>query len=309
MKKPKLLFLIGPTGSGKSELAIMLAKSLKGEIVSCDSMLVYKGMDIGTAKPTKTEQKGVRHHCMDLITPRQKITVYKYRKVALKVIGQIVARKQVPIIVGGSGLYVKAIIDGVASQPGKTTKIRQKLEKLEAKYGWAYLYKKLKKIDPKRASEILPNDKRRTIRALEIYEAFGKKPSEWRLQTETLEDLGYSYKIFGLQRDRAKLYDRINARVASMIAKGFVDEVKKLRKTGFSVTSRQAIGYCEILKFLDQELSLKEAVELTQKRSRHLAKKQLTWFRRDPKINWLAVSEDKKALHAVKEKILMSYGR
>ncbi len=304
MRKPKLLFLIGPTGSGKSELAVEIAKSLKGEIISCDSMLVYKGMNIGTAKPTKLEQKGIRHHCMNLITPRQKISVYQYRKSALKAIEQIIARKRLPIIVGGSGLYVKAITDGIASQSGKTAQHRRKLEKLEAKYGWAYLYKRLQKIDPKRASEILPNDKRRTIRALEIYETFGKKPSEWREETETLEDLGYSYQIFGLARDRAKLYERINARVLRMIENGLIEEVKRLRKTGFSMTSKQAIGYCEILAYLNQQLTLEQAVELIQKRSRHLAKKQLTWFRRNDRIEWIEVLDNKNALQKAKQSIL-----
>jgi len=296
--------LIGPTGSGKSDLAVLLAKSLKGEIVSCDSMLLYKGMNIGTAKPTKAEQKGVRHHGIDLITPRQKLTVYKYRQTALKAIEGILKRRHLPIIVGGSGLYIKALLDGIASQPVKTTKIRKQLEGLEARKGALYLYEQLKQVDPKRASELLPTDKRRIIRALEIYEAFHQKPSEWRLETETLEDLGYSYTIFGLERDRAKLYERINRRVDRMIQMGLINEVKRLKKSGFSVTSRQAIGYSEILAYLDGKITLPEALELTKKRSRHLAKKQLTWFRKENRIKWIQLDDSRSAVSRAKSNIL-----
>lgn len=296
--------MIGPTGSGKSDLAVLLAKSLKGEIVSCDSMLLYKGMNIGTAKPTKAEQKGVRHHGIDLITPRQKLTVYKYRQTALKAIEGILKRRHLPIIVGGSGLYIKALLDGIASQPVKTTKIRKQLEGLEARKGALYLYEQLKQVDPKRASELLPTDKRRIIRALEIYEAFHQKPSEWRLETETLEDLGYSYTIFGLERDRAKLYERINRRVDRMIQMGLINEVKRLKKSGFSVTSRQAIGYSEILAYLDGKITLPEALELTKKRSRHLAKKQLTWFRKENRIKWIQLDDSRSAVSRAKSNIL-----
>lgn len=287
---PAILFLVGPTGCGKSDLGIRLAKKLNGEIVSCDSMLVYRGMNIGTAKVPVKARQGIRHHLMDLITPKQKFSVADYRRETLRVIADIIKRGKIPIVVGGSGLYLRALVDGIADQPVNTAKFRKKLERDAVRHGLSYLYQRLKRVDPVRAKEILPTDARRIIRALEIYDALKLKPSAWQKTAQGLDALGYAYQLVGLVRDRAELYERINQRVDSMMASGFVREVRRLKRAGFSLTSRQAIGYSEVLKYLSGEMTYEDVVAMIKQRSRNLAKKQLTWFRREKRIRWISVS-------------------
>ena len=289
---PQIVFLVGPPGSGKSEIAVKLAKELNGEIISCDSMLVYRGMNIGTAKLTLRERGGVRHRLIDLKNPRQHFTVSEYRKLALQVIDQILKRNHLPIVVGGSGLYVQALIDGLVPETGKTKKIRTALEKKLEKYGWKKLFRELKSIDPERASEILPGDGRRIVRSLEIYEAYKIKPSIWRKKRVGLNALGFDWVMIGLMRERPELYGRINQRVMAMIEKGLIREVKYLSKSGLSKTACQAIGYSEILAYLKGRMSLEEAILTIQTRSRHLAKKQLTWFRKDKRIHWIEIGDN-----------------
>ena len=304
--KPNILFLVGPTGSGKSELAISLAKVLNGEIISCDSMLVYRGMNIGTAKLNREEREGIKHYLIDLKNPRQQFSVSEYRKRALEAIRKILDRKRLPIVVGGSGLYVQALIDGLVPESNKTAKTRKKLEEKLKRYGISYLYKRLKKIDPERACEILPSDSRRIIRALEIYETYHTKPSEWRKKRVALQELGHTWTMIGLMRDRQELYERINHRVERMIAKGFIREVKRLSKQGFSKTARQAIGYLEISQYLKNKISLDKAIEETKKRSRHLAKKQLIWFRKEKRIKWIFVPKH-SSLNEVKNSVVNTW--
>ena len=284
---PQILFLVGPTGSGKSELAIQLAKTLKGEVISCDAMLVYRGMNIGTAKLSRREQLGIRHHMINLVSSRTQFSVSRFRKLALKAIESVHRRTRLPIVTGGSGLYVEALIDGLAPQPRKITLVRKKLERLVKIKGLPFFYRRLQKIDPKRAAEILPGVRRRILRALEIFEALKIKPSEWRERRIGLDKLGFSWKMFGLMRERAEWYNRINDRVDQMMARGFLKEVKQLSKKGLSRTARQAIGYQEILDHLKNKLNLEEAVRITKQRTRNLAKKQLIWFRRERRIHWI----------------------
>ena len=288
---PTILFLVGPTGSGKSEVGISLAKALNGEIISADSMLVYRGMNVGTAKPSRAERKGIVHHLIDIVSPRELFSVNRYRTLALEAFEKIVKRNRLPIVVGGSGLYIRALTDGLAPQEKGTQKIRAKLERQAKQVGISYLYKRLKKIDPVRAAEILSRDQRRIIRSLEIYDAFGIKPSEWRLRKTSLEDLGFHWTIFGIRWEREELYDRINQRVDRMMEQGFLKEVKRLSKKGMSRTARQAIGYHELHNYLKGKMTLEQAIHMTKQRTRHLAKKQLIWFRKEKRIRWIDVHE------------------
>lgn len=283
----RVLFLIGPTGSGKSKLALTLAQKMKGEIISCDSMQVYRGMDIGTAKPTLEEQKLVPHHLINLISPRTECSVFKHYQLTSKAIDRILAKGRTPIVVGGSGLYFKALLDGLTPQSGKQAKIRKRLEKLAKLKGLKHLYALLRKVDPKRAHRIHPNDKRRIIRALEILES---SQSSLASKTESLDSKGIKPIVFGLLRDRNELYKWIEKRVDQMFQEGWIDEVKRVRRVGLSKTAKAAIGYQEILRYLDGKRSLEETKLEIKKRTRHLAKKQMTWFRKDQRIHWLPVS-------------------
>jgi tRNA dimethylallyltransferase len=285
------IVLIGPTGSGKSAVALSLAKKIDGEIISCDSMQVYRGMDIGTAKPTRDEQKRVPHHLIDLFTPRQQCTTFRHQKLALRAIKQVLKRKRTPILVGGSGFYVKTILEGASLHPGKNSSIRNKLEICSKKDGTSKLYQRLKSIDPKRARAIHANDRHRIIRALEIWEVSKKKPSALR-NSKGLNSLGVQTRIYGLLRDRTELYHRIEQRVDTMIKMGWLDEVARLRKKRCSQTALAAIGYGEFSEYLRQRTSLAEAILEVKKRTRHLAKKQMTWFRSDHSIQWIPIRGD-----------------
>lgn len=278
-------FLVGPTASGKTKLSIKLAKKLNAEIVSCDSMCVYKGMDILTSKPSGADLKKVRHHLIDMVSPEKEFSAAEYRKMALARIEDILRRGKSPLFVGGSGLYVKAVTDGLFPSAEKDLKFRKKQELLAKKYGKAYLYRKLKRIDPERAGKIHPNDLRRVIRALEIYHTEKVRPSELNNTTEPLK---YDFKILGIELDRDKLYKNINDRVDEMFNKGIVREVKKLSGKKLSMTAGKALGYGEVLGYLKGRYSLEEAKELLKKNTRHFAKRQLTWFRPDHRIRWLS---------------------
>jgi len=277
-------FLVGPTASGKTKLSIKLARKLNAEIISCDSMCVYKGMDILTSKPLAADRKKVKHHLIDIIPPTREFSVAEYRRMALKKVEDISSRKKTPLFVGGSGLYVKAVIDGLFPSAEKDLKFRRRQELLAGKYGKAYLYRKLKKIDAARAAKIHPNDLRRVIRALEIYHTEKKKPSELNKATEPFK---YDFKIFGIRLSRDELYKKIDDRVEEMFSKGIAREVKKLSKKKLSQTSGKALGYSEVLGYLKGKYSMEEAKELLKKNTRHFAKRQLTWFRPDRRITWL----------------------
>jgi len=306
-----VLFLVGPTGSGKTELSLLLAKRLGLEIVSADSMLVYRGMDIGTAKPTRTERRRIPHHLIDLISPRTKYSVYAHRQRAFKAIEGILSRGKVPLVIGGGGLYVGALWKGISPHPGGDERLRRRLEKEVQTKGLSFLYARLRKIDPKRAEAIHPNDQRRILRALEISEMTGKKPSEWHRDQKSLTDLGYHVLVFGIERERSELYERINARVIQMFRKGFVQEVKRLKKRGFSSTAKQALGYREILESLPQSKSSKrdhELIGVVQKRTRQFAKRQLTWLRREKEIQRIPWAKQESA-RSVCDKIIREVKR
>ncbi|MFH1478638.1 MAG: tRNA (adenosine(37)-N6)-dimethylallyltransferase MiaA [Candidatus Omnitrophota bacterium] len=276
-------FLIGPTASGKTEISMKLAKKLNAEIISCDSMCVYKGMDILTSKPSKEYRAEIRHHLIDIIQPTEEFSVSEYRELALEKIEDVLKRKKTPLFVGGSGLYVKVVIDGIFGSAKKNERFRKRQEALAKKYGNSYLYSKLEKIDPAAASKTHPNNLIRVIRALEIYHTEKTKPSELKKTTVPLK---YKTNIYGVAVAREKLYSDINKRVDSMFREGVIDEVKRLSRKKLSLTARNALGYKEVLGYIKGSYGLEEAKEMLKKNTRNFAKRQMTWFRADKRIIW-----------------------
>lgn len=285
--KQKILFLVGPTASGKSRLGLYWAKKLKGSILSADSMQVYKGMDIGTAKPSPAERSQISHYLIDVISPASSFSVYQWRGLALKAIREIVDRNRLPIVVGGSGLYIQALTHGLSEQAPADLKLRQTLAKLAQRRGLDFLYQRLQKLDPKSAKKIHPHDLKRIVRALEIYELTGKTKSAWEKKTESLADLGFSFRMIGLRYPREILYKRIESRIDRMIQDGLVKEVRRLSRKRLSKTASQSLSYREILACLKGEMGLEEAVSLLKKNTRNFAKRQLTWFRHEKRIQWI----------------------
>lgn len=298
-KKPKIIVIVGPTASGKSALAIKLAKKFNGEIISADSRQIYRGMDIGTAKPphsniecggkpTKNEEfysNGVRHYLIDIKNPNENYTALEYKRDAIKAIRKILKKKKIPILVGGTGLYVKAVVDNLnIPKVAPNPKLRNKLEKEIEKYGLNFVFNKLIKLDPEAAYIVDPNNPRRIIRALEIA-IKTKKP--FSAQRKTGKPL-FDFLEIGIKWPKNTLDGRINKRVDLMIKKRLTDEVKNLiKKYGKEQQSFDAIGYREVIDYLDKKTSLEEAMELMKKNTRNYAKRQMTWFRKDTRIHWI----------------------
>ncbi len=286
LRRSSVIVIIGPTAVGKTPLAIKLAKKVNGEIISADSMQAYKGMDIINQRPTGLQQKCVKHHFISFLSPSDEYNASAFSKMAKKTIQDIIRRKKVPIVAGGSGLYVKALVDGIFPSKGKNEDIRKRFEKLADEKGVLFLYNRLKDIDPASAQNIHPNDLRRIIRALEIYEVEKKTKSSLKAKTKGIKD-EYDVRIFGLIMDRDKLYGRINKRVDLMFKKGIIEEVKKLLRLNLSITSKEALGIKQIKGYLDKRYDLEKAKELLKRDTRRFAKRQLTWFRADKRIIWL----------------------
>lgn len=287
--KEKLFVLIGPTAVGKTELSIDLAKRLNAEIISADSMQIYKYMDIGTAKITEEEMEGVPHHLIDFLYPDEEYTVSDYQRDASRLITEINARGRLPMVVGGTGLYINSLVYELnfAKAP-PDEEYRVELEELAANYGIEYIHDLLSKVDPESAKTISKKDKKRIIRALEVYKTTGKTMSEYNKNFRKETDK-YDLCMVCLNMDRQKLYDRINMRVDIMIENGLIDEVKGILHKGYhkNLVSLKGIGYKEIIEYLDGNLTLDEAIEKIKKGSRNYAKRQLTWFRRDKRIKWV----------------------
>lgn len=296
---PQQIFLVGPTCVGKSIVAIELAKQINAEIVSCDSMQVYRGMDIGTAKTTKEDQEIIPHHMIDIIDLSQEYNVAQYIRDASTAIDDIKRRNKIPLVVGGTGLYVKALIDGLFVGPSGDKETRTRLEERVKIEGLNSLYSELIKVDPTSANRIKPKDKRRIFRALEVYYITGKPISSFQTQWERNADV----PIIGLNRDRRDLYNRINDRVEKMFQDGFVNEVRGLIKQGLvqNKTASQALGYKEILGFLDGKYTLDQAKELIKRNTRHFAKRQLTWFKKDDRVKWVLIRKDEDVSTTVKK--------
>lgn len=304
-KNNNLLILLGPTGVGKTDISTKLAQKMPDiEIISADSMQIYKYMDIGTAKPNKRILKAIKHHMIDIVEPSENFNVIQYSKLATKIILDVFKRGKIPILMGGSGLYISSIINPLFIGPAKDIEYRETLEEDAKMHGKEYLYDKLSKIDPVSASKIEPNDLRRIIRALEVYKSTGKTISYLQKKALT-EDPKFKYHIIGLKRDRENLYQRINLRVDKMFKDGFIEEVKMLRNMGYKedLNSMQSLGYKQIIKHLNGVLPTKEeAIDLIKMETRHYAKRQMTWFNNKiENIQWIGL--DKNSENEVISKI------
>jgi tRNA dimethylallyltransferase len=292
-KKPKIVILIGPTAVGKTDISFAIAKELSGEIISADSAQVYKYMDIGTAKISSEEMQSIKHYMIDEVNPDQSFSVAQFRDRADKYIHEITSKGKLPIIAGGTGLYINSLLHNFDfTKSVGDEDFRQNMQEIADNKGNEFLYEKLKDIDPESYKRLHPNDVRRVIRALEVYEFTGKTISHFQEESKKLPPRYHSAYI-GLTMDRQKLYDRINLRVDKMIEKGLIEEVKGLLEMGYSrdLVSMQALGYKEIVQYLEGEISLDEALFILKRDSRHYAKRQLTWFRRDEAIKWFNVDE------------------
>lgn len=287
-----IVAIAGPTAVGKTKFAIEIAKRFHGEIVSCDSMQLYKYMDIGSAKPTKEEQAQVPHHLVDLIDPRGEFSVAQYQKLARDAISEIQSRGKLPVISGGTGLYLNSLLYEMDfSKVPESSDYRRKLEQRAETEGGEALHKLLAQQDPQAAERIHPNNVKKTIRALErLHEGEGNVKPFQQVQQETSD---YETILIGLTRDRAELYDRINRRVDLLIEQGLLEEVEELMRMGLTEDhiSMKAIGYKEIMAYFHGKCSLETAIDTVKKNTRHYAKKQLTWFRRYDKIRWYNISE------------------
>jgi len=281
-----VLFIVGPTAIGKTAFALKLARSVKAEIISCDSMQVYRGMDTLSQSPRQSETKKVRYHLVRFLSPAKEYSAGSFIKKAALLIDDIIERKKVPIIVGGTGLYVKGLVDGLFPTPKADPKFRKKMYDYASRYGNERLHEKLEKADPLSAGAIHPNNVRRVVRALEICHSTGRTMTELKSGTTGIADK-YRIKIFGLEAPREEIYSNINARVEKMFASGVVNEVKKLSRHTLSKTAKAALGYKEILGFLKNEYGLDEAKGLIKRNTRRFAKRQMAWFRADKRIRWI----------------------
>ncbi len=291
--KRQLIILTGPTAAGKTSLSIELAKRIGGEIVSADSMQIYKYMNIGSAKITREQMEGVPHHLIDVLMPDEEFNVFRFQQMAKEALAGIYGRNHIPIVVGGTGFYIQALLYDIdfSAEEGKE-EIRERLEKEGACYGSLYLHEKLRKVDPVSAEGIHPNNEKRLIRALEFYEINGY-PISLHNERQRQRTSPYAFRYFVLTDDRERLYERIDERVDQMLEDGLVDEVKNLKEMGYhrQMVSMQGLGYKEILDYLDGVCSLEEAVYRIKRDTRHFAKRQLTWFRRERDVIWLNKKE------------------
>jgi tRNA dimethylallyltransferase len=282
-----LLAIVGPSASGKTELALELAERLGAEIVCADSTTVYRGMDVGTAKPTLERRSHVPHHLVDVAEPSEPFTVARYQRLAREAIDDVRSRAHVPLLVGGSGLYVRAVVDDLVFPPTDPA-VRERLHREATDAGAVEMYRRLSELDPAAADRIEPDNVRRTVRALEVAEITGRPFSSFAEAWDRYPP--ERVRAAGIDVPRPELYERIEARVRDQLAGGLIEEVKELAHRGLTgwLTSSQAIGYAEFARHLEGELSLDEAVARTVKRTKALARRQLAWFRRDPRVRWFA---------------------
>lgn len=292
MKKP-IVVLTGPTAVGKTELSIQLAKAIGGEIISADSMQVYKHMDVGSAKITPEEMDGVRHYLVDELEPFDEFHVVKFQEYAQKYLNEIYAHGKIPIIAGGTGFYIQALLNDIDfTEQESDSAYRKELEALAEEHGNQYLHDRLKEVDPESAEAIHPNNRKRVIRALEFFQETGGKISEHNAK-EQMRTSPYNFAYFVLNDERSHLYKRIDARVDKMIEDGLEAEVRRLKEMGCTkdMVAMQGIGYKEMLSYLDGSYSLEEAVYIIKRETRHFAKRQITWFKRERDVIWLNKNE------------------
>ena len=305
-KKKPMIILTGPTAVGKTDLSIQLAKAINGEIISADSMQVYRHMDIGSAKVTPEEMDGVCHHLIDVLEPEEEFNVVVFQKLAKEALTGIYERGHIPIIVGGTGFYIQALLYDIDfTENDGDTAIRRELEKLAQTQGAGCLHQMLQEIDPESAVAIHQNNVKRVIRAIEFYRQTGKKISLHNEQ-EREKQSPYQFLYYVLDTDRKTLYERIDRRVDLMMEHGLVDEVKHLADMGCTrdMVSMQGLGYKEILDYLSGEITLEEAVYILKRDTRHFAKRQITWFKRERDVRWLELEQFQNDRKKVLEHIL-----
>uniref|UniRef100_UPI004056567C tRNA (adenosine(37)-N6)-dimethylallyltransferase MiaA n=1 Tax=Acetatifactor sp. TaxID=1872090 RepID=UPI004056567C len=311
MKKKPMIVLTGPTAVGKTKLSIALAKAVNGEIISADSMQVYKYMDIGSAKITSEEMQGVPHHLIDILEPWDEFNVVVFKQKCEECLTGIYERGHIPIVTGGTGFYIQALLRDIDfTENEENTEYREVLEKLATEQGAEVLHEMLRKVDPASAEAIHANNIKRVIRALEYFELTGE-PISAHNEQEKQKESAYSSCYFVLNDDREKLYKRIEQRIDEMLECGLIEEVQKLRNMGChrKMVSMQGLGYKEILAYLEGDMSLEEAVYILKRDTRHFAKRQLTWFRREKEVIWVDKDmfgyDDKKILEFMLEKCKM----
>ena len=300
--KKSLVILTGPTAVGKTKASIGLAKAIGGEIISADSMQVYKQMDIGSAKIKPSEMDGIPHHLVDCLEPDEEFHVVLFQQMAKQAIQKIYEKGKIPILVGWTGFYIQAVLYDIDfSENEKDTSYREELEKLAQTKGAEYLHDRLREVDEKSAQDIHANNVKRVIRALEYFHQTGEKISEHN-EEQRKKVSPYNFSYFVLNDERAHLYERINLRVDQMINEGLVREVQSLKEKGYTrdMVSMQGLGYKEMLDYLDNKCSLEEAVEIIKRDTRHFAKRQITWFKRESDVTWI----DKKEYDYNEERIL-----
>ncbi len=302
MKKIAVVVILGPTASGKSSLALEVARSFNAEIVSVDSMLVYKGMDIGTAKPGLDDLSSVPHHLIDIVEPDGVFSAADYRKAATLAIEDITSRGRRVVLVGGTGLYLRALLEGIFEGPGRSDELRREFAEAIERDGLCALHAELATVDPEGAERIHRNDETRIVRALEVYHLTGRTITS--LQKEhAFSEKPYETLKIGLRKERSDLYDDINQRVDEMMAQGLLDEVRSLLDKGFAgdLKPMQALGYKEMVSHIEGGVELSEAVEALKKNTRNFAKRQITWFGKDRGIRWFALSEKTAIMTAASE--------
>src|SRR6056297_87827 len=306
MEKEKILVVLGPTSIGKTKVSIDIAKRLNSEIISTDSMQIYKKMDIGTAKINEKEKEGIKHHMIDLIYPKEEFSVYDYQNLSLEIIDKLLAENKTPILVGGSGLYINSILyDLDFNKVSSDEKVRNKYYGIKEKKGKMFLYSLLEEKDKEAAKKIHPNNVKRVVRALEVLEVTGKKYSQnnnFRKYSEK-----YNFIIIGLEMNRELLYNRINLRVERMIEEGLINEVEELYNEGYdkSYQSMQAIGYKEIIDYIEGNTTKEEAVRLIKRNTRRFAKRQITWFKPDDRIKWFNITDYKENYQSLLNEIML----
>ena len=292
MPKPMVIVIGGPTASGKTALSIELAKKVNGEIVSADSMQIYKDMDIGTAKPTPDEMQGIKHYLIDCVSPERRYSVAEFKKDAIGAIEEIIGKGKMPIVVGGTGLYIDSLVYGIDySEITVDLEYRNYLENLAQEKGLDYVYNLAKEIDSDAINKISVNDKKRIFRILELFKETGKTKTELEIESRK-KGVKYDYRVFALDMDRAILYNRINKRVDLMIEAGLIDEVRRIIKKYPSMpTAMQGLGYKEVVDFFENKYSREDMIEKIKQESRRYAKRQLTWFRKNKEIKWMDASK------------------
>jgi tRNA dimethylallyltransferase len=297
----KVIVITGPTCSGKTELSVLIAKKISSEIISADSRQFFRFLDIGTAKPDKHTLTEIRHHFINTLNPEEYFNASKYEKDALEICEDLFVQNKIPVVVGGSGLYIRALVDGIFDSADIDQDYRNFLMRQKELLGNEYIYNELKKIDPGSAAKMLPQNWKRVLRALEVYHQTGEPI--WKQQLKHKRDLDYKFYQYGLKWERKILYSNIEHRIDQMINDGLVDEVKSILAGGYdkNLNSLNTVGYKEIISYLDGEISLDRAVELIERNTRRYAKRQLTWFNSDKRIKWFEIKKKDDFLKIAEE--------